>query len=231
MSSKEKKEEGEEARVWTCELPLRLKSWKRTASGEKRTNTKAYSAHKKTLRDYFGLNRCPFWGDAWICLELHVYLPDFASHGDWDNYGKVVSDALEGILFKNDRQVLDGRVIKHLDSGEERVVLMAGTTRLEDLDAPDIVAWGTRRGAAMHLEQAFELVRELRPTGVPIEMFTNHVKGDFVVLDIGGQGFGFHPDNCFEGAFGGNFMEFENLEGLKREARDAAERWRDRRSS
>lgn len=31
---------------------------------------------------------------------------------DWDNYGKVVSDALNGVIYADDKQVVDGRAIK-----------------------------------------------------------------------------------------------------------------------
>ena len=32
---------------------------------------------------------------------------------DWDNIGKIVCDALNGIAYKDDAQVVDGRVVKH----------------------------------------------------------------------------------------------------------------------
>lgn len=41
--------------------------------------------------------------------------------GDWDNLGKVVSDALNGVAYKDDRQVVDGRVIKALKAPVDRV--------------------------------------------------------------------------------------------------------------
>jgi Holliday junction resolvase RusA-like endonuclease len=31
---------------------------------------------------------------------------------DWDNLGKLIGDALEGILWQNDSQIVDGRVVK-----------------------------------------------------------------------------------------------------------------------
>lgn len=31
---------------------------------------------------------------------------------DWDNLGKIVSDALNGVAYADDRQIADGRVIK-----------------------------------------------------------------------------------------------------------------------
>jgi Holliday junction resolvase RusA-like endonuclease len=32
---------------------------------------------------------------------------------DWDNIGKIVCDALNGIAYRDDSQVVDGRVLKH----------------------------------------------------------------------------------------------------------------------
>lgn len=32
---------------------------------------------------------------------------------DWDNIGKIVCDALNGIAYKDDAQVVDGHVVKH----------------------------------------------------------------------------------------------------------------------
>lgn len=31
---------------------------------------------------------------------------------DWDNLGKITSDALNGVVYKDDRQIFDGRVLK-----------------------------------------------------------------------------------------------------------------------
>jgi len=41
---------------------------------------------------------------------------------DWDNFGKLVSDALNGVCWKDDAQVVDGRVIKmYSDSPAMRI--------------------------------------------------------------------------------------------------------------
>jgi Holliday junction resolvase RusA-like endonuclease len=49
----------------------------------------------------------PLW-DGPVSLEVHAY----GAHGlsDWDNIGKGVSDALQGIIYANDRQVRAGFV-------------------------------------------------------------------------------------------------------------------------
>jgi hypothetical protein len=42
--------------------------------------------------------------------------------GDWDNYGKAVSDACNGVLWADDKQVIDGRVVKErAERGRERI--------------------------------------------------------------------------------------------------------------
>lgn len=47
----------------------------------------------------------------------------YGSHprSDWDNLGKAISDALNGILWNDDSQVIDGRVRKlKCEKGHER---------------------------------------------------------------------------------------------------------------
>jgi Holliday junction resolvase RusA-like endonuclease len=45
-----------------------------------------------------------------------------AKRGDWDNFGKAISDACNGILWVDDRQILDGRVrIEECEKGREHV--------------------------------------------------------------------------------------------------------------
>lgn len=40
---------------------------------------------------------------------------------DWDNLGKLISDALNGVFWKDDRQVIDARVMKlPCAKGQER---------------------------------------------------------------------------------------------------------------
>ncbi len=72
----------------------------------------------------------PLEGD--VALEVHVYVR--GRHGDWDNTGKVISDALNGVAYRDDRQVVDGRVIIHRvrRAEDERVEV---TIRRATLDA------------------------------------------------------------------------------------------------
>ncbi|GAW28973.1 RusA family crossover junction endodeoxyribonuclease [Carboxydocella sp. ULO1] len=58
-----------------------------------------------------------------VAVEIIIYLADKKA-GDWDNYGKAITDALNKVAYKDDRQIVDGRVIKRLcDKGEERAVV------------------------------------------------------------------------------------------------------------
>lgn len=55
--------------------------------------------------------------------------------GDRDNYGKIVQDALEGILWDDDRRVVDGRDVKLCDDDERLEVdvrIVEGEVRFED---------------------------------------------------------------------------------------------------
>jgi hypothetical protein len=57
-------------------------------------------------------------------LVVRVYF--FEHEGDWDNYGKIVSDACQGVLWANDRQISDGRCVKtKVARGQERIEIEA----------------------------------------------------------------------------------------------------------
>jgi Holliday junction resolvase RusA-like endonuclease len=47
---------------------------------------------------------------AWLSLEVRAFVPS-AKAGDGDNFLKTVADALQGILYENDRQILDWSVV------------------------------------------------------------------------------------------------------------------------
>jgi len=49
------------------------------------------------------------------------------SKPDWDNLGKITSDALNGIAYKDDAQVVDGRVLKRFGSRARVEVAVVGT--------------------------------------------------------------------------------------------------------
>jgi len=52
--------------------------------------------------------------DARYRLGVVVSRPDLRADGDWDNFGKMISDSCEGVLWGNDRQIDSGSVDKVL---------------------------------------------------------------------------------------------------------------------
>lgn len=58
--------------------------------------------------------------DSEYCVELGVYLPD-ARKRDIDNIAKCVLDALNGIAWRDDRQVANLHVTREIDRDNPRV--------------------------------------------------------------------------------------------------------------
>ncbi len=54
-----------------------------------------------------------------VRLTVHAYRAS-RRRCDWDNLGKLVSDALNGVCWHDDSQVDDARVLKHLDAERPR---------------------------------------------------------------------------------------------------------------
>jgi Holliday junction resolvase RusA-like endonuclease len=103
------------------------------ASGKRKTRgitpkrTEAYEKHVKLLAHYALAQHTAPWPlhlAARYGLVVRVYF--FEHEGDWDNYGKIVSDACQGVLWANDRQIVDGRCIKtKVARGQERIEIEA----------------------------------------------------------------------------------------------------------
>lgn len=53
-----------------------------------------------------------------IKIWITVYLAS-GRDGDWDNYAKSICDGLNGIAFRDDRDIIDARVIKVLGVARE----------------------------------------------------------------------------------------------------------------
>lgn len=60
--------------------------------------------------------------------EAHEWHRGPAAEADWDNLGKLPSDALEGVLWRDDRQIVDGRTIKRYAQPQEQVVVRVWVT-------------------------------------------------------------------------------------------------------
>ena len=99
--------------------------------GQKRVRqTKSYANYMSELRSAFKEG----WGDrpmleGSVGIDIQFYYPGAADQAevyehrvgtpDWDNLGKPVSDALQGIAFKDDRQVVDAHVARYRCRGQE----------------------------------------------------------------------------------------------------------------
>lgn len=53
-------------------------------------------------------------------LAERIGRPHTQDTPDWDNLGKIIADALQGIVYPDDKQVFDGRVIKRWADSVER---------------------------------------------------------------------------------------------------------------
>lgn len=85
--------------------------------GKRRFNDPRYTDFKTQL-GYFAKaamqGRAPLQGA--IKITVHVYkkiVPTALTYGDWDNHGKAISDALQGICFIDDKQIVEGHIYLH----------------------------------------------------------------------------------------------------------------------
>lgn len=86
-------------------------------NGKRRYNPKRYTAFKEQLGFYARAamrGQAPFIGE--IKISAHIYkkiIPTALKFGDWDNHGKAISDALNGICYVDDRQITEGHIYLH----------------------------------------------------------------------------------------------------------------------
>ena len=94
-------------------------------NGKRRFNPPHYTAYKNALglfarRAMNGLP--PLSGAVRISVDVYRKIdPTSLKFGDWDNHGKAVSDALNGICYFDDRQIV--RSIVELFKGEPKVIV------------------------------------------------------------------------------------------------------------
>lgn len=79
--------------------------------------------------------------DRALQVEFRCYRPRTKSAGksfwaptrpDWDNYGKLIGDALQGILWVEDSRIVDGRVLKlYADEEGPRIEIIVSDTLSE----------------------------------------------------------------------------------------------------
>ena len=84
------------------------------SNGKRRFNPKRYSDFKDAL-GWHALQamqgRAPFTGAISIKIEVYKKIITTAlKFGDWDNHGKAVSDALNGICYADDKQIIHGEI-------------------------------------------------------------------------------------------------------------------------
>lgn len=90
-----------------------------SSNGKRRYNPPRYTDFKEALGFYAKITmdaegRAPLQGA--IKITLHVYkkiVPTALTFGDWDNHGKAISDALQGICFIDDKQIVEGHIYLH----------------------------------------------------------------------------------------------------------------------
>lgn len=86
-------------------------------NGKQRFNPPRYREFKDALGLCANLamrGQAPFTGA--IKITVHVYkkiIPTALTFGDWDNHGKAVSDALQGICYLDDKQIVEGHIFLH----------------------------------------------------------------------------------------------------------------------
>lgn len=80
----------------------------RTAEGEARVQQHLFVSQPR-------LRPC----DGRMRLEVTCYLPG-AARGDWDNFGKLISDALNGAAWRDDRQVAEAHIRVQLFAPDPR---------------------------------------------------------------------------------------------------------------
>lgn len=97
--------------VWTLTVDEKPMTWKRTIQGSgvrsRARITEAAMRARKLMIGWLGLSRRPKrWPtDQRYALAVRVYLPNRSGEGDASNYAKLVEDALEGIVWANDKQI------------------------------------------------------------------------------------------------------------------------------
>lgn len=103
--------------------PIAPVPFKRAAGFGRRFNPPQYSDFKNQL-GFFARRamdgREPLSGKIKLYAEIYRNIkPESLNFGDWDNHAKAISDALNGICYKDDRQIVDGHV--RLFKGEPHI--------------------------------------------------------------------------------------------------------------
>jgi Holliday junction resolvase RusA-like endonuclease len=60
------------------------------------------------------------WRTDWSAYRFDLIVYRAERRGDWDNFAKAVADALEGVVFDNDRAIVEAHVRLELDRERPR---------------------------------------------------------------------------------------------------------------
>lgn len=58
-----------------------------------------------------------------VCLIATFFLPDRRRGNDWDNLGKLIADACNGLAYSDDSQIVEAHIYRYLDPGNPRSVV------------------------------------------------------------------------------------------------------------
>ncbi|MBO4779471.1 MAG: RusA family crossover junction endodeoxyribonuclease [Selenomonadaceae bacterium] len=112
--------------------PLEPVPFPRPASnGKRRFNPRYYTDFKDALGLFAKIamdGRAPF--TSAIKITVHVYkkiIPTALTFGDWDNHGKAISDALNGICYVDDKQIVEAHIYLHKGTPRIEIELEAIT--------------------------------------------------------------------------------------------------------
>ena len=120
-------------------LPVLAKPWQRAGRSKSghhytRAETRAFEA---LVRDTAQLKLGRRWDmDGAYELNLVFYLPDYKTR-DWDNLGKAISDALNGVAYRDDNQVTRGVV--------QKLYVQPGTSPSVTVSVQRIGDWPVKR--------------------------------------------------------------------------------------
>ena len=99
--------------------------FKRAAGFGRRFNPPDYSNFKLQLGLFAKQamqGRAPLTGAIKLYAEIYRNIkPESLNFGDWDNHAKSISDALNGICYLDDRQIVDGHI--KLFKGEPHIFI------------------------------------------------------------------------------------------------------------
>ncbi len=95
--------------------PIEPVPFKRTlTNGKRRFNDKRYSEFKNQLGTFARAamkGQAPLTGAIKINIEVYKkIIPTALKYGDWDNHAKAISDALNGICYQDDKQIVEGHI-------------------------------------------------------------------------------------------------------------------------